>query len=145
MGYRPPRKTATLTFKGDLEGLVAEVKTTSVGAYLNVLEAAALPQKIESMVATPEQTATFVKNVKTFTELLISWNLEDVDGSPVPPTFDGMLSQEPWFVKEVLVTWMNHYGVRTSEEAEPFDGTPLAQNSTAGLSFSETNLPMEVS
>lgn len=50
-----------------------------------------------------------------------SWNLEDDDsGEPVPPTRDGVMTQEFPFVLEVLEAWLAH--VMGVPEESPLEG-----------------------
>jgi hypothetical protein len=72
---------------------------------------------------------------KLFSKKLISWNLEDKDGS-VPATYEGLEKQEISLVKELLARWFAELtGV----------SDPLARNSSDSQRSVEESLAMDTS
>ncbi|MFG2269142.1 hypothetical protein ACGFNY_05130 [Streptomyces chartreusis] len=87
MGFRPPRKTYTLDFTGtDYDGLEVKVRGFTVGEELELDDA--------------EFSGDLL--VKTIASRLISWNVEDEKGEPVPATFEGICTQETAMVLAIL-------------------------------------------
>ena len=43
----------------------------------------------------------------TMAKKLVSWNLEDEDGNPVPATAEGIEDQELDFILQILMAWMD--------------------------------------
>ena len=70
----------------------------------------------------------------TFADCLISWNLEDELGNPVPATLDGIESQESDFILPVITTWMETISGATG---------PLDQTSSDGEPSLVESIPME--
>ena len=123
MGYVRQRVTYRLDFKGDLTGL--EVVATSSGTddYLMMSELANV--KMPLMGA---DVAKFKRLLKAFAEVLVSWNLENTPGEPVPATYEGLLKQDPEFIGLVIGAW--------------FDAI-VGAHVPSGPPLDEASLPME--
>jgi hypothetical protein len=65
---------------------------------------------------------------------LVSWNIEEEDGTAVPADFDGLSTLETQFVMEIIAAW--------SQAVAGVTG-PLEKGSTSGGTFPEASLPME--
>lgn len=74
--------------------------------------------------------------VEMLADLLIEWNVEHEDGSPVPATIDGVWSQDAPFIGRILTEIM-----KARVEVPP----PLAGSSPSGAPFPEVSIPMETS
>lgn len=105
MGYRAPRPPiGKVTMTGELTGLEvvsvrAERKMLRIASYLGSLS--------DSKSFTDNDLVLLEMVYAGFAEALISWNLEDWrTGEPVPPTLDGMLSQDSPFMLEVISAWL---------------------------------------
>ncbi|HZN70561.1 MAG TPA: hypothetical protein VFC00_02590 [Micromonosporaceae bacterium] len=70
----------------------------------------------------------------TFAKALVSWNLEEPEGEPVPATLDGLYAQDIGFVMQIIFAWM---------EAVAAVPTPLREKLSGGKQFPEVSLPME--
>jgi hypothetical protein len=71
-----------------------------------------------------------------FANALIEWNLEDENGVPVPPTLEGIESQDLPFVLSLVEAWTSILA-GTSED--------LGKDSDSGERFPEELIPMETS
>lgn len=123
-GYRRERKAYNLTF-ADHPGLKVKARSVSAEKFLELTE-----------LTEAEFTPTVAKEMMTtFSEVLISWNLQDEDGTPVPCTPEGLLGEDWDFVMEILNGWM---------DAVAGVSAPLEQPSTAGSPFLVESIPMDV-
>jgi hypothetical protein len=108
MGYRPKRRIYNLDFTGtDYEGLQASVRGMTVGEELELDEA--------------DLTGDLV--VKTLVKRLVSWNVEDEQGNPVPCTFEGVCTQDGAMVLAII------NALRQASSGVP---DPLPQSSPSG-------------
>jgi hypothetical protein len=113
MGYKPERKLYTLKFD-DHPGLVVRARSCSTKVFFDVAALADLENPTDN-----DLQMLF----KEFSNVLMSWNLEDEDDQPVPVTLDGLLSQEFDFVMEIIQAWMEAVGgVSTPLEPPSKDG-----------------------
>lgn len=70
-------------------------------------------------------------------EVLISWNLLNKDGAPIPPTFEGMLELEDInFATFLMEQWV--------KAIQGGDKDPLEQTSRNGGTSVELSMPMEI-
>jgi hypothetical protein len=104
-------KTYKLKFEQH-PGLEVETRSTSVGELFEILPLA------DQVKATAPKEAV-EQLFGWFAKLLISWNLEHADGSPVPPTYEGLMTQDLGFALTVTMGWV----VRIAAE----QGVDLAQ------------------
>lgn len=99
MGYRKQEKHYKLVFEDDeYEGLEVTAKSLSVGDFMRMTNLAGKnnnpdPQDIEAMFS-------------TLAKSLVSWNLEDEQGNPVPADINGVKSQDFDFIMTVIGAWM---------------------------------------
>jgi hypothetical protein len=130
MGYRRERKIYNLIFEDeDMRGL--EVKTSSVpiGEILKLSHLGADLKNSSDVDSSNVETLFSV-----FADALISWNLEDENGTPVPATIEGLYSQDADFVLAIITTWANVVGGVSR---------PLNRNSSNGKQYPEELIPME--
>jgi hypothetical protein len=119
MGFRPKRKIYTLDFTGtDYEGLEAKVRGMTVAEEL----------ALDGV----EMDADLL--VRTLVKRLVSWNVEDDQGQPVPTTFEGVCTQDAAMVLAIL------NAVRTANSGV---SDPLPQSSPSGEPPPVASIPME--
>jgi hypothetical protein len=124
-GYRRERKVYNLTY-ADHPGLKVKAKSVSTEQFLRITELS------DAKDFTPEIAKELLAN---FAEVLVSWNLEAEDGTPVPCTAAGLLGEDFDFVMEILNGWM---------DAVAGVSAPLAQPSTGGSPSPVESIPMDV-
>lgn len=123
MGFREPNSTITLRFKqGDeLHGLEATLRGMSIGEYM---------QATGMDGGEGEDTA---QTMGRFFAALVSWNLEDEAGNPIP------VSEAPTRDQRLIRRLNNAYvdALMGVHEADP-----LAESSTSGESSPAPAIPM---
>jgi hypothetical protein len=119
VGYRKARTLYKLSFEDHI-GLEVSAGSVPTQVFLGIISA-------KEASDTPVMFEAFAK-------ALHSWNLEDEDGTPVPPTLEGLYAQDFSFVLEIIGAWI---------EAVGGVSTPLATPSSAGAPPPELQLPME--
>lgn len=127
MGYRLPDKTALVRFEGtDYDGAEVRLRlSVSLGEYFRILEYAAKEH--------PDSFESAAEPYRYFATVLVSWNLEEDDGTPIPATYDGMLKvKDAGFISKLMEAW------RDAIQNPP---APLAAPSDNG-STSEGALPV---
>ena len=109
MGYAPQRTVLVLNFD-EHPGLVVRVRRGSIQDHLDL--ATFPPDTKDDAYCSP-----FARN-------LVSWNVEDEHGRPVPADLDGVLSLEWPFVLELVQAWADNVGAVAA---------PLEPRSTPGI------------
>lgn len=148
MGFQAPRRVYTLDFADtELDGLT--VKTTSapidmllrmgslvdaVGGAPDPEALAALPQD-EQVKAVAGFMGTIESLVKSYAGVLISWDLEDAAGQPVPATEAGLRTLDPAHLMLIIRAWQQ----AVAEVPAPLDGASTGGSPLEALS----TLPME--
>lgn len=126
MGYKPKRKIYNLDFTGtDYEGLMVSIRGLNTGQYMDMVTAKA---EVEAGGETTNLLTIMASR-------LVSWNVEDDDDLPVPPTLDGIKTQDLDFNLAIVNAWT------TAMAGVP---APLDQPSSDGGSSLEASIPMEV-
>ena len=93
-GYKPKKTVYKLDFSDtELAGLEAAVRAGSIDDLLALQE---LADHEELSAAEARQMFA------GFASLLVSWNVETDDDEPVPVTYEGIASQEPDFIKDII-------------------------------------------
>lgn len=128
MGYRKKPKVITLTFEGDadLDGLEVNVRGKSLGEYLEIVGLQ------ESDIDGP----VLVRQLEEFAKSLISWNMEEEDGTPVPATRDAVFAQDKDDMLKVATAWF--------ERLEGTVDAPLPQSSPDGEPSQVASIPTEI-
>jgi hypothetical protein len=123
MGYRPKRKIYQLDFAGtDYEGLEASMRAPTVGEELEF-------EALRSKDGGARELFDLL------TRLLVSWNVDDDQGQPVPTTFEGICTQEGSMVLAIL---------NAGQQAASGVPDPLSQSSPSGEPSPEVYaIPME--
>ncbi|MFC7817550.1 hypothetical protein ACFUTR_23250 [Streptomyces sp. NPDC057367] len=121
MGYRPKRKIFKLDFAGtEYEGLEASMRGPTVGEEIEF-------NTLRGKEGTGEEVFAFL------TRLLVSWNVEDDQGQPVPCTFDGVCTQDSAMVMAIL---------NAGQTAASGVSDPLPQSSPDGEPSPAVPIPM---
>lgn len=131
-GYRHKAKTYTLTFD-DYPGLKVVTKSTSVGVLSRMMRLAVEFGGIGTDDLTAEDVDRMDELFAGFAKALVSWNLEDENGTPVPTTVEGVRDQDFDFILSIIMSW-----------ADAVSDTPgdLGKGSNSGPLFPEGSLPM---
>lgn len=126
MGFVPKKKTYVLDFAGTAEdGLLVTVRGLSTGEYLDAIE-------LERTSNEDEESAD--KLILLFADKLVSWNIEDEAGTPVPADLGGVRQQDLDFNLTIINAWT------TAMAGVP---APLEQSSPAGEPSPVESIPME--
>ena len=129
MGYVHNRRQYRLIFDGDLTGLEVTVRSASALVYKRIAE---LASRTYSSPASEDDIEAATGLYKAFAGVLVSWNLEEPEGVPVPATLDAIESQELNFVMALVIAWMD--AVASALGGKPTDEL---------LAELEASLPME--
>jgi len=128
MGFKPQRKLYRLTFEDPgMNGLQVMMRSVTMGKMLELQQLGDDAEKAKS-------SAAFAGIVNILADALETWNVEEEDGTPVPPDLDGVLSMDPDFIMEIISAWT---------QAVSGVSDPLAKGSTSGEAFQEALIPME--
>lgn len=100
-GFRKEPKHYRLTFEDPTyEGFEAICKSLSLEDMLSITQMASDIQGGDmSKVEVSRQ-------YELFADALLSWNLEDEVGNPVPTTYEALKAQDVDFVSDLLQAWM---------------------------------------
>ena len=124
MGYKRG-KTYLLEWEttSDFHGLQVRVRGTRVGEYLAIID------------SLDTQDAETLRDVfEQFSKFLISWNLEDEDGTPIPADIQGVLEADMDIMTAILEAWqLTLASVSKGKEPRSNDGSRSA----------EASIPME--
>ncbi|MEU1372979.1 hypothetical protein ABZ442_04855 [Streptomyces triculaminicus] len=124
MGFVRKPKRIHLRFEGDpeLEGLEVTLRGMTVAEYLDVmgLDEVDAPSVLEM--------------IKRFAKALISWNLEDETGTPVPMDEESIFAQDQEFILHLATAWV---------DAVAGVSGPLEQSSPDGELSPVASIPME--
>ena len=131
MGYVRERRIFKLRFEDeDMEGLEVRAKSMPLGALLEMVKLT----DIETRNLSPEDAHKVDRLFQGFSQALISWNLEEPEGVPVPATFEGVKSQDIDFTMKILRAW-----IQALTSVPDF----LAAGSSNGGRSLEPSIPME--
>jgi hypothetical protein len=127
MGYRKKPKVMVLTFEDDeeLKGLEVHLRGKTLGEYLEIIGLK------DSEVDGP----VLVRQLDELAASLISWNLEEEDGTPVPATREAVFAQDKDLMMKVAVEWF--------ERLEGKVDAPLPQSSPDGEPSPVASIPTE--
>jgi hypothetical protein len=125
VGYRKKPKLIELRFPGDPEydGLEVTLRGQSLGGFL------------ELMGIGDVDKSALADQLERFADNLISWNLEDEDGTPVPTTREVVYAQDQDFMLRLATDW-----VEALQGGVP---APLEPSSTDGELSAVASIPME--
>lgn len=100
MGFRPKKKIYNLVFDDpDMDGLEVKIRGLNTGQLLDIDTARddGGEEAISSML-------------QLMADRLVSWNVEDDEGQPVPADMDGIRQQELAFNMAVISAWQDAVG-----------------------------------
>jgi len=101
MGFKPPKKIYKLQFETEeLDGLEVRARSMSIGQYGKLLKL------FITFDSDSTDGAVVDKLFGEFSKCLVSWNVEDEDGSPVPTTLEGLKTQDMNFIMQIFMAWM---------------------------------------
>lgn len=128
MGYKTKVRSYLIQFAEghEFHGAEARVKGMTLGEYMEALG-----------IDGGEGDKAVGSSLRRFLDHLISWNLEDEDEQPVPPTAEGAALVDHDLVLALSNAWVQQLlGVH--------DADPLPQSSTSGEPFPEVSeIPTE--
>lgn len=125
MGYRKVPTIHTLDKIGEEDGLIVRMKSIKFGKLRRLMQ-------LTDSDETAEESLDDI--FKLLLESLVSWNLEDENGVPVPTTVEGLEDQETDLVMDIIEAWI---------EKMTGPGPELGKDSTSGESFPGKPLTME--
>jgi hypothetical protein len=134
VGFKKKTTIYELVFEDkELEGLEVRAKSVPSGDLLDLMDAASKIDVTSSTFSNSDLSA--IKQLLTgFSRALVSWNLEEEDGTPVPPTLESIHAQEFIFVLPIVTAWMDAVAGVSAD---------LGKDSGSGETFPEGSLPME--
>lgn len=125
MGYVPKRKVYTLIFEDpEMNGLEVRIRGLTTGQFMDVAA-----KKEEA-----EQGGDPAELFQMMVDQLVSWNIEEEDGTPVPATLEGLKTLDMPFTMAIVNAWT---------DAVAGVPAPLEQSSPAGAPSLEASIPME--
>lgn len=104
MGFVREAKVYNLVWSDDeLAGLEVKARAAGFATYRRIAELAtvqiAWPPTAEDLVRVDDLHEAFGAQ-------LVSWNLEEAEGVPVPATVEGLRSQDPELTLAIILAWM---------------------------------------
>lgn len=130
VGYRPQHKTYKLVFADeDMDGLVVRVRSIRIGELRELLALVEIDLKHTS----PGDAAKLDRLFEVFADALLSWNVEDDQGEPVPADLAGVSTQDGDFILLIVREWLRIFQV----------AGPLGNGSSDGGKSLEESLQME--
>jgi hypothetical protein len=125
-GFRREKPVYLLRFEDDqFDGLEVTAKSLPLGEFFALQR---LQEKANDDADAAEQV------VRKLSEVLVSWNLEDDEGKPVPCEFSGVATLDLPFVLAIMSAWME--AVASVPNRSP-------GNSNGGGTSLEPSIPME--
>jgi len=127
------KRTFKLKFADEeMDGLEVRARSASMERYLEIAQ---IQDAIDEADSPSAAEYDVIRRLGAqLAEHLVDWNLQEEDGTPVPCTADGLMSQDMLFVYAIVEAWM---------EAAAGVSAPKAQNSNGGPPSVEASLPME--
>ncbi|MFF4479448.1 hypothetical protein ACFY1A_20850 [Streptomyces sp. NPDC001520] len=123
MGFHFKPKNIQLVFDDttDYAGFECTIRGMNLGEYMEVI-------RLDEVT-----NGALDSQVKRFADSLISWNLEDEQGNPIPATAEQVFQQDMDFMLHVAAKWMDAvHGV----------SAPLEQTSPDGEQSVAASIPM---
>jgi len=143
MGFRPEPTVYKLTFEGTpLDGLHVRVGCCTVGEHnkmTGLVGAASSTQDIDisELAARLEEVSQHNEWVlNLFVKYLVSWDLEDLTGQPVPCTREGIDSQERSLISMVMAAWQRAMVTIPNLSSEPSTNGETSEEQSLGLGSS---------
>lgn len=128
MAFQRKRKVYKLDFEEtEYEGLEVRVGGLTTGEYLDLIALSG---------PTEEGDGEAESMLRMFAEHLVSWNLTDEEGQPVPTTFDGLRTNDFSMNSFMINAWtdaMTSVPVSTGKKSLAGDPTLVASIPTESL------------
>lgn len=132
MAFKVVRTIYTLAFEDpDYAGMEVKTKSLSVG---EMIKASALMALSDDSLPAEQKLAHMGEAFDLFSKALLSWNLEEEDGTPVPCTRDGMDTLEMPMISGLITAWV---------KAAAGASDPLNNDSTSGQPSLVESIPTE--
>lgn len=108
MGYKPKRTVYQLTFEDpDLEGLEVTTRRMSLQGFRDFIEMFEEVQSLKGAAPGNKAAMAIVDQfIAAFARVLVSWNVEDDDDRPVPPTAAAVAALDLDFVVQLTEAWI---------------------------------------
>jgi hypothetical protein len=109
MGFRPEPTIYNIGFEGTpLDGLKVRMSCCTLAEYNFMLRSALIggePDADGNVKIEPAMLDANDKIIELFLNHLVSWNLEDMAGRPVPTTQEGLDAQERTMIGQLISAW----------------------------------------
>jgi hypothetical protein len=143
MGFRPEPTIYNIGFEGTpLDGLKIRMSCCTLGEYNFMLRAAFIggePDEEGNVKLEPEMLEANDRIVDLFLNHLISWNLEDMAGQPVPTTHEGLDAQERTIIGQLISAWQTAMSSLPNRSKQPSSNGATSQEQSLDLgSISES-------
>lgn len=135
MGFKKPVTLYKLLFDGtEYDGLEIVTKSLSVGEMQEITKESVgvLSDGVHSVLGKVEASEALLKR---FADSIVSWNLEDEDGTPIVVSLATVLEQDAAFIHAIVTAWM---------KATAGVSADLGKDSVSGETFPEALIPMEM-
>ena len=131
MGFEPQETLYKLTWEDPaMAGLEVTVREPSIGQML------AMSGMGDDVKMDPAKVAGVFQ---VFADLLDSWNVER-KGEPVPPTYEGVVSQNPRFITKIIEALGREFA-----KPDPTSQAGSSAGETSGLESSSPMTPLQPS
>lgn len=137
MGFTPKFTIYRLEFEdADLAGLEVRMRAAKLGLLFGVGEAASIQDRAKNgEELTGADADVITEKFEQLADHLVSWNVEDEDGVPVPATLAGLKTLEMPLVMRIFVEWQS-----AMKGVTP----PLSSGSSNGASVADLmTIPMQ--
>lgn len=126
--YKAKKKLFKLIFEDpDMAGLEVTVTSVSMDKLLRI-------QELNEDKEARRSSEAFRELVDILAGAMLSWNMDDDFDEPVPVTAEGILTQDPAFVRQIISSWT---------DAISGVSAPLDDGSTSGDALLEASIPMD--
>lgn len=135
MGFRPEPTIYKLSFKDShLDGLTVRIGGCTVAEWQETLRSANPEDGTGVADANEQMLALFAK-------YLVEWDLEDPrTGEPVPPTMEGLNTQENRLIAEIVVAWQKAMMFVADDLGKGLTNGGLSEEASLGLAASSQSL-----
>jgi hypothetical protein len=134
-GYKRKRTVYDLNFAdAGFEGLTVQARSMSLGKFLGLGELARLQDLKGGRKLTPEDMEAVKGLFAMFGKALVSWTLQEEDGTPIPATHEAVMDEEPELMLMIASSWV---------EAVIGVDADLGKDSTSGPLSQVPPLPMD--
>jgi hypothetical protein len=155
MGFRPEPTIYNLSFQGTaLDGLHVRVSCCTLGEYSEMMRASLESLivdinptdnlDIEKLRELRDMVSSRYKDNNRILELfanhLVSWDLEDLAGQPVPATREGMDTQERPLIAQLVSAWQTAMVSVPNRSSTSSSNGEISEEQSLGLGNASKNL-----